>query len=124
MASNPYSDEFFGDDLPSSNYADLIYWRAIVAGGRARDWACIRLLLKYEDQLKNKLQARHISEFEINELIQEIFIKLINKCETFRDSEKKFSQWFLAIAQNTATTYLKEKKKREDSLNEHLEEQQ
>jgi RNA polymerase sigma factor (sigma-70 family) len=124
MTSKPYTDEFFDNDLPSSNCADLIYWRAIVAGGRARDWACIRLLVKYEDQLRKKLQARHFPDYEVTELIQEIFIKLVNHCETFRYSEKKFSQWFLAIAQNTVTDYSREKQRREDSLNNHFEEQQ
>ena len=123
MASNPYSDEFFDNDLPPSNYTDLIYWRAIVAGGRARNWACTHLLLKYEDTLRKKLQARQISEIEIIELIHEIFIKVINKCETFRESEKRFVDWFFAIAQNTATDHLRKKltsQKREENLKIHF----
>ena len=125
MTSKPISDEFFDDDLPASNCTDLIYWRALVVGGRARDWACTRLFVRYEESLKKKLKTRQIADHEITDLIHEIFIKVINKCENFRDSEKRFVDWFFAIAQNAATDHLRRKaaaQKREQGLRSYIEE--
>lgn len=124
MNSNPISDEFFKNDLPISNCTDLIYWRALLAGGRAREWSCTRLLIKYENLLRKKLQTRQIPEVEITELIHEIFVKVIRNCESFRGSEKRFVDWFFAIAQNTVTDHLRRKiviQRREDNLKSHIE---
>ena len=125
MTSKAISENFNEDDIPSAHPTDIIYWRALVAGGRAREWACTRLFTKYADIIEKKLRARQVPEVEIQELIQEIFIKVIKNCETYCNSEKKFVDWFFAIVQNTATDHLRKNEvdqKREKQIKAHIDE--
>jgi RNA polymerase sigma factor (sigma-70 family) len=124
MTMTPTSTEFFDDELPPSNCTDLIYWRAVILGGRAREWGCTQLLLRYETALTKRLKERQIPQSEFTDIIHEIFIKMIHGSESFRNSEKRFVDWFFAIAQNTTTDYMRKKivvQKREDNLNSYIE---
>lgn len=77
---------------------------ALVQGGNIEEFGV--LVLRYEDKL-SRYGRRFLSEKEdIEDLVQEIFIKVFQNIQSF-DLGQRFSPWIYRIAHNTFVNQLK-----------------
>lgn len=68
------------------------------------------LIGRYEDKIK-RYSRKFLSDFEdINDIVQDIFIKAYKNIQSF-DTKRKFSPWLYRIAHNELINALKKKKK-------------
>ena len=68
------------------------------------------LILRYEDKLKRYARKFLNTKHEIDDLVQDVFIKSYTNIQSF-DSDQRFSPWIYRIAHNTFVNELKRKQR-------------
>jgi len=69
------------------------------------------LIIRYETKIK-RYARKFLSDFEdINDVIQDVFIKTYKNIQSF-DTKRKFSSWLYRIAHNELVNALKKRKKK------------
>jgi RNA polymerase sigma factor (sigma-70 family) len=81
-------------------------WSAIVRGGVERNLGCEYFYNQYAVHLKTKFQSAGVSEADAEELLQEVFIKLVVHNQSFTIGGD-LRKWIYAIAQNTLVSHLR-----------------
>jgi len=69
------------------------------------------LIRRYERKLFSYLYRLVRNKEEVEDLLQNVFVKVYNNIEKF-DTKRKFSSWIYRIAHNEAVNFLKKKGKR------------
>lgn len=68
------------------------------------------LITRYESKLKRYARKFLSTDHEIDDLVQDVFIKSYTNIQSF-DTEKRFSPWIYRIAHNTFVNELKRKER-------------
>ncbi len=69
------------------------------------------LIVRYEEKLKRYARKFLSTRHEIDDLVQDVFIKAYTNIQSF-DVDKQFSPWIYRIAHNTFVNELKRKERR------------
>ena len=87
-----------------------------------QDMQCFEILIeRYQGKLTHYIRRiSHFSEMEIEEVLQEVFIKLWKNLNDF-DQDMKFSTWVYRIAHNQTISSWRKSKSRGDTDRAHLE---
>lgn len=86
--------------------SDIECWRAVIAGGKAREWGCTQLYLRYADLLVRKFSRLQLSGLAVEDLVHDVFVKIIKNCHAYRE-DRPFREWLLTIAQTTLVDHLR-----------------
>jgi len=78
---------------------DQLWIRMVARGGRERDVGIGKLFVKYRRQLLAFLVRRGVDPHAAEDLVQEVFVKVVRGAEGFR-SDSKVSTWMFQIARN------------------------
>ncbi len=68
------------------------------------------LIIRYEAKLKRYARKFLNVQYEVDDLVQDVFIKTYTNIQSF-DTEKRFSPWIYRIAHNTFVNELKRKER-------------
>jgi RNA polymerase sigma-70 factor, ECF subfamily len=79
------------------------------------EWAFNELVNRYSCKIYNLAYKYTKDESNANDVLQEVFLALFQKLDTFR-GESKFSTWVYGITRNTSLMYLKKYKKHLNTL--------
>lgn len=90
----------------SESFSDIECWRAVVAGGKAREWGCTQLYLRYSELLARKFSRLQLSGMAVEDLVHDVFVKIIKNCDAYRE-DRPFREWLLTIAQTTLVDHLR-----------------
>lgn len=90
----------------SESCSDIECWRAVVAGGKAREWGCTQLYLRYADLLVRKFSRLQLSGLAVEDLVHDVFVKIIKNCDAYRE-DRPFREWLLTVAQTTLVDHLR-----------------
>ncbi|MFA6999588.1 MAG: sigma-70 family RNA polymerase sigma factor [Candidatus Paceibacterota bacterium] len=91
----------------------------------------LRMLIdKYTSSIYNFI-SRFIKDAQRDDIVQEIFIKVWKKLESFDAEKSQFKTWLFVIARNTITDYLRKRKiilfssldKEEENFGENIEDE-
>ena len=74
------------------------------AGGGARERGVRQLFEAYAGQLRRYFVRHRVLEAEAEELVQEVFIRVLRGCDSYR-GEAPPAVWFWTIARNTMISY-------------------
>jgi RNA polymerase sigma-70 factor (ECF subfamily) len=95
------------------------------------DQLCLKMLIdKYTSSIYNFI-SRFVGDLYIDDVVQEVFIKVWKKLESFDKNKAQFKTWLFVIARNTTTDYLRKKKmilfssldKEEENFGESIEDE-
>lgn len=118
-----FNDFFAKKSRPTSNSescSDIECWRAVVAGGRAREWGCTQLYMRYADLLVGKFSKLRLSGLAVEDLVHDVFVKIIKNCHAYRE-DRPFREWLLIVAQTTLVDHLR-KTGQEQAANDESDE--
>ncbi len=76
------------------------------------------LVARYHEKLSRYVRKFTTAEDEINDIVQESFIRAHKSLHTF-DSERSFSPWMYRIVRNTALTHLERSQKKGEIFLDH-----
>jgi len=116
-------DQRSGEDKSGSSVSDNSKEFSFIGYRNENDETLVKLYLEHEDEwafneivnrysCKIYRQALRFTKNERNadDILQEVFLTLVEKLETFR-YESKFSTWLFGITKNTSLMYLRKHKK-------------
>jgi RNA polymerase sigma-70 factor, ECF subfamily len=114
MASSPTST------TPATDAAPVATDQELVAKAQAKDYAAFEQLLdRYEDKIF-RLAYRFVrNESEAKEILQDTFLTIWRKLETFK-GDSQFSSWLYRVAANTALMRLRSQRRHPEVSTEDL----
>ncbi len=77
----------------------------------SRNWAFNLLVRKYSERVYRHCRKMVIDHEDANDLVQEIFIKVYNSLDDFRQASSLFT-WIYRIATNECLAFLRKKRRR------------
>jgi RNA polymerase sigma-70 factor (ECF subfamily) len=80
-----------------SNLEDLQSLNLIRQGGKMRDRGVAALYRKYAGQFRNKFLRQRVSASDAEDIVQEVFIKIDEKCDSYR-GDAPLAAWLWRIA--------------------------
>lgn len=95
---------------------DLVWLKVVAAGGRDAERALEALFRKYRRPLIAFLAQRRVDESTAEDLVQEVFMRVVRSASGFRE-EAKVSSWLFQIARNLHLDHLR-KANLEDTVDE------
>ena len=106
MGFNDFFSKKTRSNLNSESCSDIECWRAVIAGGKAREWGCTQLYLRYADLLVSKFSRLQLSGLAVEDLMHDVFVKIIKNCDAYRE-DRPFREWLLTVAQTTLVDHLR-----------------
>ena len=82
------------------------------------EWAFNEIVNRYSCKIYRQALKYTKDERNADDILQEVFLTLVEKLETFRN-ESKFSTWLYSLTKNTSLMYLRKHKKYQSEM--HLE---
>lgn len=89
-----------------SNEDDIMVVQSIISGNKN---AFSKIQMKYKKVVNSVIRRMVRNESDIEDLVQETFIKAYNALESY-NPQYNFSSWLLRIASNSCIDYLRKKK--------------
>ncbi len=106
MGFNNFFSKKTHSNLNSESCSDIECWREVIAGGKAREWGCTHLYLRYADLLNSKFSRLQLSGLAVEDLVHDVFVKIIKNCDAYRE-DRPFREWLLTVAQTTLVDHLR-----------------
>lgn len=94
--------------MQSQNNEDALYIKEFLEGSQTGFEALVR---KYQDKVLNIVYSLAGRDVEIEDIVQEVFLKVYYKIGFFR-GESRFSTWLYRVTVNTTYDFLRKRKAR------------
>lgn len=86
--------------------SERVLLERLAAGGDARRLAVGTLYRRFEPRFRRYFQAQRLGEAEAEDLVQDVFVKVVRACGEFR-GESRADTWLWTIARNTLISKLR-----------------